>query len=419
MRMRNVLCVILGGGQGTRLYPLTKHRSKPAVPLAGMFRLIDVPISNCLNSEMRKIYILTQFLAESLNKHVSRAYKLDSFTPGFVDIMAAEQTLENTDWFQGTADAVRRCMRHFNDPAIEYIMILSGDQLYKMDLRELLIFHVQNRAEATIACNLVPEEEIAGLGIMGADKDNRITKFVEKPKDPKLVQGMHIMHNNRKHYLGSMGIYCFNAKILRKILQDDPSPDFGKGIIPNSFSSYNTLAYAFDGYWCDIGTIESFYHANLELADTVPKLNMYDKSWPFFTRSRFLAPAKLQNTKVHKSLIAEGALIEGAQIKGSIVGLRSIIRNDSNIEDSILMGADYYETEEEAQMRELPKNVRFGIGKNCVIKKAIIDKNVSFGDNVQIINKDKHDDYEGDNYCIKNGIVIIEKNAVIPSGTII
>jgi len=416
--MRNVLCVILGGGKGSRLYPLTKYRSKPAVPLGGQFRLIDVPISNCLNSDFRKIYILTQFNSESLNKHISRSYKLDSFSRGFVDIMAAEQTMEDTDWFQGTADAVRRCMRHFNDPSIDYIVILSGDQLYKMDLNELINFHQAHNGEITVSCCPVHAGEISGLGIMGTDQSNRINCFVEKPQHEDEVTEMHIMMHKQRHYLGSMGIYCFNAKTLRKILIEDKSTDFGRGIIPNAFNHYNTYAYLFEGYWSDIGTIESFYRANINLAETVPALNMYDKRWPYFTRARHLAPSKVQHSNMNKVLLSEGALIEGAKILRSIVGLRSVIRKGTEISDSIIMGNDYYETDEEARLKNTP-NLPIGIGKNCIIKKAILDKNVCLGDNVQIINKDNIDDYEGEFYCIKHGIVIIEKNAVVPSGTII
>jgi glucose-1-phosphate adenylyltransferase len=417
--MKNVLCVILGGGQGSRLYPLTKYRSKPAVPLAGKFRLVDVPISNCLNSAMRQIYILTQFNSESLNKHVSRSYKLDSFSHGFVEVMAAEQTMDDVDWFQGTADAVRRCMRHFNDPNYEHIIILSGDQLYKMDLKDLLNAHIDSAADITVSCCSVPESEVSGLGIMGIDKRGQIKKFVEKPNSMDLLKGMHIMHGKERHYLGSMGIYCFKTDFLRTLLKEDQSQDFGKGIIPNSISKHKVFAHVFDGYWSDIGTIESFFRANLDLAETVPALNMYDKGWPYFTHARYLAPTKYLNTHVHKALISEGSILDGATITKSVIGLRSIIRRGSEISHSIMMGSDFYETEEEACVKQLPADVRLGVGTDCVIKNAILDKNVWIGNGVKIINKDKRDDYEGENYCIKNGIVIIEKNAVIPSGTVI
>ena len=405
--MRNVLCVVLGGGQGSRLYPLTKYRSKPAVPIAGKFRLIDIPISNCLNSEFRQIYILTQFNSESLNKHISRAYKLDGFSRGFVEVMAAEQTMDTTDWFQGTADAVRRCMRHFNDPHTEYIIVLSGDQLYKMDLNELLRFHMHHEGEITVSCCPVPRAHIAGLGIMGTDDANRITRFVEKPSFEKEVKDMHIMHNNKKNYLGSMGIYCFNIDTLRRLLAEDNSSDFGKGIIPHAFSRYKTFAYIFGGYWSDIGTISSFYEANINLTEPVPALNLYDKAWPYFTHARYLSPTKVTNSKLKQSLVSEGAIIEGTTITRSIIGLRSIVRPETQISKSILMGADYYETEEEAERKQLPFGVRLGVGRNCVIRNAILDKNVSIGDNVQIINKKGIDDYGGDFYCIKNGSVII------------
>ena len=333
--------------------------------------------------------------------------------------MVAEQTMDNVRWFEGTADAVRKCIKHFNDPNIEYIIVLSGDQLYKMDLNDFLHFHRHSESEITVSCCPVPAAEVSGMGIMGADENNLITKFVEKPSEEKAVENMHVMRNGEKRYLGSMGIYCFNAKMLKRILTEDKSIDFGHGIIPNVLPKYKTSAYVFEGYWSDIGTIESFYRANLDLAEKVPALNLFDKAWPYFTRARFLSPSKVQNTKIDESLVSEGAIIENAIITHSIVGLRSIIRSGTEICDSILMGNDYYETEEEDKKRNLPKGVRFGVGKNCVIKKAIIDKNVLIGDNVKIINKNKRNNYEGDNYCIENGIVVIEKNAIIPAGTVI
>ncbi len=417
--MRNVLCVVLGGGQGSRLYPLTKYRSKPAVPIAGKFRLIDIPISNCLNSEFRQIYILTQFNSESLNKHISRAYKLDGFSRGFVEIMAAEQTMDNTDWFQGTADAVRRCMRHFNDPHTEYIIVLSGDQLYKMNLNNLLEYHMQHEGEITVSCCPVEPSEIAGLGIMGTDAKNRINCFVEKPSSEEEVKSIPFIKDNKKTYLGSMGIYCFNTSTLKKLLNEDTSTDFGKGIIPNAFGKYKTYAYIFDGYWSDIGTIQSFYDANIRLTDPLPPLNLYDKTWPYFTHARYLSPAKLIDAQINNSLISEGTIIEGSLVSRSVIGLRSVIREETKIHDSILMGSDYYETEEEARGKLLPDDCRLSIGKNCLIKNAILDKNVSLGDNVKIINKKGIKNKESDFYCIKNGIVIIEKNAVVPSGTVI
>lgn len=419
--MKNLLCVIMGGGRGTRLYPLTKVRAKPAVPIFGRYRLIDIPVSNCLNSGFNKIYILTQFNSESLNKHISRTYNLDPFSKGFVDIMAAEQSMDNTKWFQGTADAVRRCLKHFNDPAYKYVLILAGDHVYKMDFRSMLRFHIEKDAEITIACNAVGQNDIMELGIMGTDSNHRIDRFVEKPRDVSGVKDMMLEEEGKKFFLGSMGIYLFNKDALVDILNNNPTAqDFGREIIPSSFSDKRTYAFLFRGYWRDIGTIASFYEESLALTEDMPPLDMFDEHWLIFSRPRYLPPAKINSSCMVKSIVAEGAIVlADTTIKHSIIGLRSRISEGSLIEDSIIMGCDYYDTPQDVKNRQANKVPCLGIGKNCIIKKAIIDKNVAIGDNVKILNQKKIREFDGENYCIRDGIVVIAKNSVITPGTII
>jgi len=417
--MKNLLCVILGGGRGTRLYPLTKNRSKPAVPLVGKYRLIDIPVSNCLNSGFNKIYILTQFNSESLNKHITRTYKLDYFTKGFIEIMAAEQSMDNADWFQGTADAVRHCLRHFNDPRIEYVLILSGDQLYKMDLRDLLNFHQQKKSEVTVACNPVNPENASLYGVMGTDKEGRINAFIEKPKSEFKIKELSTMVNGRRSFLASMGIYLFNKNTLVEILTKTKKMDFGKEIIPDNFKTKKTYAYIYEDYWQDIGTIKNFYDASLRFTDIVPPFDIYDETWQVFTRPRYLPPSKIRNSRINNSIITEGTIMEGVAIDHSVVGLRSRIGIGSKIEDSIIMGCDFYETIEQLEGNKSIKRPSMGIGKNCHIKGAIIDKNARIGDNVKITNEERRTNHKGKNFHIKDGIVIIEKNAILDSNTVI
>ncbi|RKY41137.1 MAG: glucose-1-phosphate adenylyltransferase [Candidatus Makaraimicrobium thalassicum] len=417
--MKEVLCVILGGGRGTRLFPLTRERCKPAVPLFGKYRLIDMPVSNCLNSGFNRIYILTQFLSESLNKHISRTYKMDIFTRGFIEIMAAEQSMEDTDWFQGTADAVRRCLKHFNDPAVKYIFILSGDQLYKMDLRDMYRDHLNKGAELTVACSYVDPEEVSTLGIMGMDSDCRINRFVEKPKESSEIEDMSVKLRGGTYFMGSMGIYLFNKSTLIELLTKDRKADFGGEIIPEAILAKPTYAFPFDGYWRDVGTIRAFYKENLSLTDPMPPLNMFDERWQTFTRTRYLPPAKFENSRIEKSIVAEGAIVLSSKIVHSIIGLRFRVGSGSVIEDSIAMGCDYYETVEkigEDISRDIPP---LGVGKNCRIQRAILDKDVRIGDNVRIVNSKGVDNFDGPNYFIRDGLVIITKNSVIPSGTVI
>ena len=416
--MKEVLCVILGGGRGTRLFPLTGERCKPAVPLFGKYRLIDIPVSNCLNSGLNRIYILTQFLSESLNKHINRAYKMDSFTRGFIEIMAAEQSMESADWFQGTADAVRRCLKHFNHPAIKHIFILSGDQLYKMNLMDMYRFHLDRKAELTIACNYVGAKDVSGLGIMGVDENMRINKFVEKPASASEIKDMAVSYESKEKFPGSMGIYLFNKEVLFDVLAKNPDKiDFGKEIIPDTMKTKDTYAFLFDGYWRDIGTTKSFYEENLLLTESIPPLDMFDENWPIYTRSRYLSPAKMERCTIEKSIVSEGAILMPSKIFHSIIGLRTRVGEGCVIEDTIVMGSDYYETVEELQDKQLNNIPPLGIGANCKICKAILDKNVRLGDNVKIVNSKNINNFDGPNYYIRDSIVIIPKNAVLPSGT--
>jgi glucose-1-phosphate adenylyltransferase len=417
--INDVLCVILGGGRGTRLTPLTRDRAKPAVPLFAKYRLIDIPISNCLNSSFNRIKILTQFNSESLNKHVTRTYKFDQFSSGFIEIIAADQTMDNTDWFQGPADAVRKSLKHFVHPKIKYICILSGDQLYKMDLRLFYERHVFAKSEITVACNLVDPGNVSAFGIVGVDRDLRIREFVEKPASAEVVKRLSIKKEGEEKYLCSMGIYFFNADVLADVLGHSKKADFGKEIIPDAVKDKRVFAYEFDGYWRDIGTIKAFYTENLLLTREHPPLDLFDEDWPIFTRSRSLPPAKLLDSKIEKSIIADGSILSSATVKGSMVGLRSRIGAQTQIEDSIVMGADYFETADELRANQERSRVPLGIGKACVIKKAILDKNVRVGDNVRIVNAKGLDRHDGPDHSIRDGIVIVHKNAQIASGTVI
>ena len=417
--MKEVLCLVLGGGRGSRFFPLTKDRSKPAVPFAGKYRLIDIPISNSLNSGFNHIYVLTQFNSESLNKHIARTYKLDAFSQGFVEIMAAEQSMENTDWFQGTADAVRRCLKHFNDPFIKYVLVLSGDQLYKMDFRMLLSFHEEKKSEITIACNPVNPEHIKDYGIMSIDKKGKINGFVEKPQSEDVIKGMSVNIDNKKHYLASMGIYLFNKDALIDILSNKKETDFGKEIIPSSFSHKKTYAYVHKGYWEDIGTIKAFYKESLVLTESMPPIDLFDERWQFFTRPRYLPPAKIENSRLDRVIVGEGSILSKCDISRSVIGLRSRIGESVVIEDSVVMGADFYQSMDDFLKDKKGKTPPIGIGKGCVIKKAIIDKNARIGEDVKVTNVKNLDSFESDRYYIKEGIVVIPKNTVIPSGTLI
>ncbi|MBP7868129.1 MAG: glucose-1-phosphate adenylyltransferase [Acidobacteria bacterium] len=429
--MKKLIAVILGGGQGTRLYPLTLHRSKPAVPLAGKYRLIDIPISNCINSGINKIFVLTQFNSESLNRHIAQTYHFDMFSKGFVDILAAEQTFDSRDWFQGTADAVRKCYRHFEAYNPSDILILSGDQLYRMDFRDFQDFHHRNDADVTVATIPVVEEDASEFGIMRVDPDLRINNFVEKPSRANLPplavspDGMTALPEkvrqvlNQRPYLASMGIYFFKPRVLSDLLKNPEFTDFGKHLIPNAIRNLRVFSYPYGGYWSDIGTIKSFFMANLSLTRAKSDFELYDANAPIYTHGRFLPSSKIFQCRVHSSIVSEGCVLSGALVWNSIVGIRSRIGEGSEIRESLLMGADFYEDAAAFNDNRLAGRPDIGIGNFCTIKRAIIDKNCRIGNNVQIVNTHNMQNHDGDNYVIRDGIVIIPKNASIPDNTVI
>jgi glucose-1-phosphate adenylyltransferase len=422
-----VLCVILGGGQGTRLYPLTKDRAKPAVPLAGKYRLVDIPISNCINSGFRRIYVLTQFNSVSLHSHISRTYKFDQFTSGFVEILAAQQTLTNTSWYEGTADAVRKNQIHFLSYDFDYLIVLSGDQLYRMDFRPMIAHHVITGADITVATIPVNERAAQSLGILQIGDDGRINRFVEKPKDPAQIDSLKLsgemqaklgIKDGNNKLLASMGIYIFNRKFVYEIL-DNPLSDFGKDIIPQSIPARRVFSYVFQGYWEDIGTIRTFFEANLDLVSELPRFDFFDMIAPVFSRPRFLPGSKINGAQIDHAVISDGCIINRARITQSIIGLRTIVGEGSDLYRVVGMGSDYYESMDSVERHEREGKPRIGIGANCKIQNAIIDKNTRIGNNVVITPAGKPDKVDSELYYIRDGIVIIPKNGVIPHGTVI
>ncbi len=417
--------VILGGGRGTRLYPLTKLRAKPAVPIGGKFRLIDIPISNCLHSDVRKIFILTQFNTESLHRHITRTYQFDNFSKGFVRILAAQQTDEFQEWYQGTADAVRKNLRYLKS-ADEHIIILSGDHLYRMDYRKFFDYHLTQDADISIAVKPITQEEARGLGILKANGEGKITEFVEKPEDeqtlkqfkadPAIFELFNIEQGERTH-LASMGIYIFKKDVLFQVLNSNDYEDFGREIIPEYIKKLNVAAYMFDGYWADIGTIKAFFDAHMELIQPVPKFDFYDEEHPFYTHPRYLPPSKIYNCQIHQSVIAEGSILLGSIIENSIIGIRSFVEEGTLIQDSIIMGNTRYETLQTKERNAEQKIPNLGLGHQCVIRRAIIDLDCRIGNNVHLINKDNIQHADGDFYSIRDGIIIIPKNTVIPDNT--
>jgi glucose-1-phosphate adenylyltransferase len=422
--MLDVVALVLGGGRGQRLYPLTKFRSKPAVPLGGRYRIIDIPVSNCLNSDINRIFVLTQFNSASLNKHIVQTYKFDMFSGGFVDILAAEQTPDNANWFQGTADAVRKSIKHFAPYDARYILVLSGDQLYQMDFRDLIRNHRETGADITVACVPVTAAETSGLGIMKVQEEGRAIEFHEKP-GPDGLAGLRSPLPKRgpgdgdSDYLANMGIYLFRKGILIDLLTQSDALDFGRNLIPEAVAKCKVFAYVFDGYWTDIGTIRSFYDANLALVAPHPKFNLYDARRPTYTHPRNLPSSKLNNCAIHQSIIAEGCILSGADVTRSIVGVRSRVGNGTTIKNSIIMGADVYETIEELAANAERRIPNIGIGSNCTIINAIIDKNVRIGDNVSIINAHNLQETDEESYSIREGIIVVPKGAVITSATVI
>lgn len=423
----NVLSVIMGGGQGTRLFPLTKERSKPAVPLAGKYRLVDIPISNCINSGLRRIYLLTQFNSASLHRHISQSYKFDHFSGGFVEILAAEQTASDNTWYQGTADAVRKNKIHFRNHDWDHLLILSGDQLYRMDFSRIIEQHAETEADITIATIPVRRAETPALGIMQIDAERRITRFVEKPHDPALQDSLRLdpawynkfdIVGEGEFFLASMGIYVFKREVIFKILENAHT-DFGKHIIPQAIRDLRVFSYIFQGYWEDIGTIRAFFEANLDVTNELPRFNFFDMSSPIFSRPRFLPGSKINGAQIDHAVISDGCIINRAVISHSIVGLRCIVGSGTVMNRTVLLGSDYYESLESIQEHEKAGQPRIGVGANCRIENAIIDKNARIGDNVVISPAGKPDKLDHPNYYIRDGIVIVPKNGVIPHRTVI
>jgi glucose-1-phosphate adenylyltransferase len=426
---RNVLAVVLGGGAGTRLFPLTKERSKPAVPLGGKYRLIDIPVSNCINSDVTKIFVLTQYNSASLNRHIARTYRFSQFADAFVEILAAELTPESPQWFQGTADAVRQVLPHINDWGIDTLLILSGDHLYRMDYRTFLARHYETDADVTVSVIPCRRDVASDFGLLKTDSSGRIIEFREKPKGEALdamqvdttTLGLSQEDARARPFLASMGIYVFKYDRLIEFLAKDPGAmDFGREIIPAAIRLGQVQGYMFDGYWEDIGTIDAFYEANLNMTSPIPQFNFFDADAPIYTRARYLPPSKLHNCEVTDSILSEGCIINGATIKRSVIGLRSRIDKGTRIEESILMGADYYQSIEEMQKETAQDIPHIGIGSNTVIRRAIIDKNARIGSNVRLVNESAVENADGPegSYYIRDRIIIVPKNATVKDGTI-
>jgi glucose-1-phosphate adenylyltransferase len=429
--VKRVLSIILGGGAGTRLYPLTKLRAKPAVPLAGKYRLIDIPISNCINSEIERIYVLTQFNSASLNRHIARTYNMSGFSQGFVEVLAAQQTQESPSWFEGTADAVRKYLWLFAEWDVDQYLILSGDHLYRMNYADFIQRHRDKKADITLSVVPVDESRASDFGLMKIDKDGRVISFSEKPKGDALkamrvdttVLGLPAEKAKEYPYIASMGIYVFEKQVLSALLNAAPEhTDFGKEILPASARNYNVQAYLFKDYWEDIGTIEAFYNANLALTyQPDPPFSFYDEKAPIYTRSRYLPPTKLLDSKVIESMVGEGCILKECTVKRSVIGIRSRIETGCVIDNALLMGSDYYESPAERLKNLESGRVSLGIGANSTIQKAIVDKNARIGRNVRMVNKDgvQESSREEMGFVIQSGIIVVIKNATIPDGTVI
>ncbi len=423
---KRVLSVIMGGGRGTRLYPLTKERCKPAVPLAGKYRLVDIPISNCLNSGYNRIFLLTQFLTASLHRHINKSFHFDPFGAGFIDLLSAEQTNLSTSWYEGTADAVRRNLEHFDSHAHDLILILSGDQLYRMDFRKIIDQHVATGADVTIAAIPFPVSKVEGLGLMRVNDDLSIKEFVEKPKDPAVIDSLTISATleqkleacPEKRCLASMGIYVFSRSVLRDSLANNMK-DFGKEVIPALLGKAGLFSYIFEGYWEDIGTVRAFFKANLALAQPLPPFNFFDRNSPIYTHPRYLPASKINRCNIDHVVIGDGCLVTDSTLKHSVIGIRSILGENSHFEDVVMMGADYYQTKQEVQADKEKGRPRIGVGLNCRIKRTIIDKNARIGDNVSLSPEGKADGDYAHEVVIRDGILCVCKGAVIPSGFVL
>lgn len=422
-----VLAVIMGGGRGTRLFPLTAERSKPAVPLAGKYRLVDIPISNCINSSIRRIFLLTQFNSASLHRHVRQSYRFDRFSRGFVEIMAAEQTPTSSSWYEGTADAVRKNLSHLRALDFDYVLILSGDQLYRMDYRDLLLHHVASGAEVSVSTTLVGRAEAPSFGVMQVDPGMRIVRFEEKPREPELLDSLRLdpeslrrleLPEDQEWYLASMGIYLFNRSALEELLDNDYT-DFGKHIIPMAIERKRVFAYAFKGYWEDIGTIRSFFKANLDLTADLPRFNFFDMAAPIYSRPRALPASKVNSAAIDHAVIADGCILNRCAVAYSVIGLRTVAREGARIHRCVVMGADYYESRESIEKNAQAGRPPIGVGRNCRIENAIVDKNARIGDNCILSPEGKPENFDHELYYIRDGILILPKNAVIPHNTAI
>lgn len=420
---KSVLSVIMGGGRGTRLYPLTKERCKPAVPLAGKYRLVDIPISNCINSGYNRIFLLTQFLTASLHRHINKSFHFDPFGAGFIDLLSAEQTNLSSSWYEGTADAVRRNLDHFESHPHDFVLILSGDQLYRMDFRKIVEQHVRTGADVTIAATPFPVSKVEGLGLMRVNDDLAITEFVEKPKDPAIINSLtvspaleaRLLPCPEKRCLASMGIYVFSREVLRRSLANSMK-DFGKEVIPALLGQAKLYSYVFEGYWEDIGTVRAFFEANLALAQPLPPFNFFDRSAPIYTHPRYLPASKINRCNIDHVVIGDGCIVTDSALKHSVIGIRSILGENSNLEDVVMMGADYYQTKEERDADKAAGRPHVGVGRNCRIKRAIIDKNARIGDGVSLSPEGKADGDYPHNIVIRDGILCVCKGAVIPAG---
>jgi glucose-1-phosphate adenylyltransferase len=420
---KSVLSVIMGGGRGTRLYPLTKERCKPAVPLAGKYRLVDIPISNCINSGYNRIFLLSQFLTASLHRHVQKSFHFDPFGAGFVDILSAEQTNLSSSWYEGTADAVRRNLTHFEGHAHDVVLILSGDQLYRMDFRKIVRQHIATNADVTIAALPVAVSKVEGLGVMRVADDLSITEFVEKPKDPAIIKGLTISPAieakletkiEEPQCLASMGIYVFSRNMLRQSL-DNTMKDFGREIIPGLLGKAKLFSYVFEGYWEDIGTVHAFFEANLALAHPLPPFNFFDRGAPIYTHARYLPASKINRCSIDHVVIGDGCIVTDSSLRRCVVGIRSVLGENSDLEEVVMMGADYYQTAKEVEADKAAGRHPIGIGRNCHIRRAIIDKNARIGDNVSLSPDGKADGEYAHDIVVRDGILCVTKNAVIPS----
>jgi glucose-1-phosphate adenylyltransferase len=424
--MNDVVAVIMGGGQGARLRPLTSQRAKPAVPVGGKYRLIDIPISNCIHSGVRKIYVLTQFMSASLHRHIIQTYQFDTFSQGFVYILAAQETPQRMDWFQGTADAVRRCQRYVTAHRTKQTLVLAGDQIYNMDFGPMLAYHKEKGADVTIGVVPVARSQVSDLGIMKLGHAGKVEEFVEKPKDPAIIEGLAVDEAYLEEhgivgsgeFLGSMGLYIFENVALATLLADASKTDFGKEIIPAAISEFNVVAYPHVGYWRDVGTIRSFYESNLELTDPIPPFSFHSKGCQVFSRPRNLAPSRYYGCTLDRAIVAEGCEIAGNEITHSLVGIRTKIGTGSIVRNSVLLGMDYYEEDEDASALSADQPP-MGIGRDCIIENAIVDKNIRIGDGVQIRDKSGQKDFEGTNYWIRDGLVVVPRGSVLRAGTII